>query len=330
VISRSILTIIVIGIPLLAHPQLKSDIPIYPNAKLDTTVEQGEEAVCCSFSTTDPLENVVKFYETQFNKKALDAAALGAKYPAMKSQLEQMQSSMPPGFQYRAFVIGENGAGSPPSIFEVCSGNGRTGFSLSDEQLGKSGARFAYEFRKATGTFGENDKAVAGWETAHLAAQQNQFDFPVYPGSLVGSIENDGVEVDPTDPNVHPSKCSYVSLYILDTLAFDKVAAFYKEKLQGKLKVVGPSDPSVQSFTMEDRQFFWVSAGGGEGEEKGEFHGKRGDVNRFLDITFDYLVPTYPYFDAEQKTQVAGSFAKCIVVSFKTEILDGKCVELPK
>ena len=330
---RALFISVILVIPLLSYSQSKHDIPVYPGATLKTSLDPGEEAVCCTFSTADPFANVLKFYEMQLNTKALDIAALRTRCPAMKVQFDQMQSHMPSGFQYRGFIVGEvnYGTESQPLIFEVYCSNGRTSFSIPDEELGLSGARTAYEFRKATGTLCELDKEYSNWQSQHPEAKQSQFDFPMYPGSLVGGIEVNGDWVeDPTSNASLGSKCSNVGLIVIDTLLYDKVIAFYKEELKDHFKITEPNDPDIHSFAMEDKQFSIETIVLGEDAIKQKLHGKPGDINRTIEVGLDALIPGIPYFDADQKTLVRGQATRCIVIDFKTEVLDGTCVPFPK
>ncbi len=311
----------------LLQSQTLKDMPVYPNATLETSTEPGEEAVCCSFSTADPLSKVVAFYETALKSKALDIPALSKKYPAIKTQLLQMQQQMPPGIKYLAFIISD--AGNPqtqgPVLFEIISGKGRTTFSLSEQDLGRPGAGFVYKFRKATGATDNLDQMYESWAASHPAAKQEQFDFPVYPGSLVEAVNAGGSDDMNSTASIKGEKCYYVTLCILDTLAFEKVTAFYKNKLKGKFTEMPAGDNAATSFEMEAREYYWKEAGGG----MEEFHGKKGDVNRILSIQFAQSVPQLPYFDREQITRVAGDPLRCITVTFTSTML-GKCEEIPK
>lgn len=170
------------------------------------------------------------------------------------------------------------------------------------------------------------DQNYEGWYAFHPGVKQEQFEFPVYPGSLIGGVTiGDKSNMDNTNFNIKGEKCYSVDLCILDTLAFEKVAAFYRDKLKGQFKVVPVGDVPGTSFEMEEKQFFWKEGTGG----MEEFHGKQGDVNRTLRIEFVNAIPQIPYFDREQKTRVAGAPLRCIAVSFRSVML-GTCEEFPK
>jgi hypothetical protein len=91
--------------PLALLSQTTKEIPVYPNAKFNTEREEGKDQGCCSFTTTDPLNKVVAFYEAALKSKVMDIPAIAAKYPAMKPQLQQMQQQIPRVLHYRAIAI---------------------------------------------------------------------------------------------------------------------------------------------------------------------------------------------------------------------------------
>jgi hypothetical protein len=313
-----------------AYSQPIGDVPVYPNAKINVAVEGGGRPSDCAFSTTDPLSAVVKFYEGVFRTKALDIPSLINRYPQMKAQYQEMQSQMPPGFLFRALVLSEiNYQGVvTPNFFQILSAGGKTEFSLTYEQLGKSGARFGFEFRKATGSMDDIDKQYDEWLLTHPAAQQKQFDLPLYPGALLGFFTNDETNVDPADNAVHASSCSDVTFYVPDTLAFDKVVEFYRTKLHSSFKETEPPGSSGPSFGMENKQFIRepILDNGGQ-LIKTVIHGKNGDVNRYLVIQFENAVPTHPFYDKESGRRVPGVPAKCISINYRSEVLDGTCVK---
>ncbi len=326
-----LLSCFLLSVPLVLQSQTRKDIPVYPNATLDTSHEPGEEPTCCSFSTKDQLEKVVAFYESALKTKALDLAALAAKYPTMKEQVNQMKQQMPPGMQYRAIVFNEEkmGEATMPQFFEIVSAQGRTTISLSDQELGFSGARFVHEYRKATSSMDNLDQSYEDWVTNHPIAKQEQFDFPVFPGALVERITIGESDADVHNFNVRGEGCYSVSLCVLDTLDFEKVVAFYKDKLKGQWKTVNEKRTENKSLEMQDQKFFWKPAVNSAEGSMEEFQGKEGDANRYLSINLTAGVPTYPYFDRDQKTRVAGPPRSCISVDFRSEVL-GKCVEIPK
>ena len=320
-----------LSVPLILRSQAQKDIPVYPSATLDTSHEPGEEPTCCSFSTKDPLEKVVAFYESALKTKALDLAALAAKYPAMKEGVNQMKQQMPAGMQYRVIVFEEEKLAETtmPRYFEIVSAQGRTSISLSDEELGLSGARLVHEYRKATSSMDNLDQSYEDWVANHPLAKQEQFDFPVFPGSLVERVTIGENDVDVHNFNIHGEGCYSVSFCVLDTLAFEKLVAFYKDKLKGQWKIIDEKQAENKSLEMQDQQFFWKPAGNnGEGSMQ-EFQGKEGDANRYLNISMTSGVPTYPYFDRNQRTRVPGLLRSCIAVDLKSEVL-GKCAEIPK
>jgi hypothetical protein len=329
VITRLIVVGFLFTSPLiLLHSQTRKDVPVYPNATLNTTLEPGEEAACCSFSTTDPLDKVAAFYEAALKTKALDMPALGTKYPSMKPMLDQMKKQLPAGTKYIALVISEMGYGGAPGpvLLEILSTGGRTNFSLSEQDLGLGGAQFAHEFRKATSTMDNLDQDYENWKSSRPAAQQEQFGFPVYPGSLIAGVTvGNTIITDFASLNLQGEKCYTVDLCILDSTAFEKVVSFYTGKLKGQFEIVPVGTVAGASLEMVQKQFYWKTAGGG----LEEFHGKEGDVNRRLVCEFAQKAPPLPYYDREQLGRVAGASQQCIVVTFSSVML-GTCEEFPK
>ena len=303
----------------------QTDVPVYPNATLNTEHDPGEEPACCDFITTDPVQKVNAFYEQILGTKPLTPDEMAAKYPSMKDQITQMKKNIPAGVRYYAFVLSETGYdGSPyPEILTIVSANGKTTVSIAENQLGESGSRYAYEFRKATGTLDNNDQAFESWAESHPPARQDEFEFPLYPGSLVAEESADDSASVAAAANQH-GKCYDISLYVLDSTAFDKVVAFYKKNLGPEFKIVGVPDPSSQTFETQEIEYYWSQPV--EGLQ--DFHGKPGDANRDIMVLMG-TVPGFPYFSRDQRGRVAGNPTPCVIVRVTRSVL-GDCEQLPK
>ena len=300
--------------PFVLLSQVSKEIPVYPNAKFDLESEGSKDQECC-FTTTDPLNKVVAFYENALKSKAMDIPAIVAKYPALKQQFEQMQQHIPAGVQYRAIEIGEaeNGSLMPP-LFEIIAANGRTKFFLTEEQMGASKAQMVFEFHKAAGTMDNLDKEYEQWFVEHPAAKPGECSLPIYPGSFIGdNIDKKG------------SACYHIILLSSDS--FEKVAAFYKDKLKGQFKDRNPGDPTPSFLSLEDRHFT-LTHSGGEGDGPLTVEGKKGAVNRTVEITETEEMPTYPFFDANMHARVRGTQGKCVHIELSSETLDESCLEV--
>ena len=303
--------------PLTLLSQTTKEIPVYPNAKFNTEREEGKDHACCSFTTTDPLNKVVAFYEDALKSKAMDIPAIAAKYPAMKPQLQQMQQQIPPGMQYRAIALGEveNGSLMPP-LFEIIAAKGHTNFSLTDEQMGTSKAQTVYEFHKAAGMMDGLDREYDQWFAEHPMAKPDECSLPIYPGAYI----ND---------NSDKKGAACYRITILSTDSFEKVAAFYKDKLKGQFKDRNPGDTTPSFLSLEDRQFT-LTHSGAEGDGPLTVVGKMGTINRTVEITEADEMPTCPFFDANMHTRVRGTLSKCVHVELSSETLDESCLEILK
>ena len=302
-------------LPLELFSQVSKEIPVYPNAKFNIEREESKDLAGCSFSTTDPLNKVVAFYEAVLKSQAMDIPAIAVKYPAMKQQLQQMQNQIPPGMQYRAITMGEaeNGSQIPP-LFEIIAAQGHTNFFLSDEQMGASKAKMVYEFHKAAGTMDNFDREYEQWFAEHPVVKQDAYSLPVYPGAYIG---------DTSDKK--GAACYRVTL--LSTDSFDKVTAFYRNKLKGQFQDRNPDNPSPDFLSMEERHFT-LTHSGAEGDGPLTVEGKRGAINRTVEITVTDEMPTYPFFDASMHARVRGTLTKCVHVDLSSEILDESCLEV--
>ena len=272
-------------LPLLILSQTPKEILINPNAKFSLEREEGKDQLSCSFTTTDPLNKVIAFYEDALISKAMDVPALAEKYPAMKPQLQQMQKQIPPGVQYRAITLGEAENGSAmPSLFEIIAAKGHTNFFLSEEQMGASKAQIIYEFHKAAGTMDDFNREYNQWFAEHPIAKQDECSFPIYPGAYI---------LDNSDKR--GAACYRVTIISKDS--FEKVAAFYKNNLKGQFKERNPGDTFTDFLSLEDRHFT-LSHSGAEGDGPLTVEGKKGSVNRTVEISETDEMPTYPFYDA--------------------------------
>ncbi len=171
--SRISICVMVVAVAFVmeALAQSSKPVPVYPGAALVTEKEEGVEQVCCDFTTTDALDKVVSFYEKQLRTKAMDANALTAAYPALKSQLDAIIQQMPPGTALRAFVLdvvtvqGQKA----PVLFELLGTTQGVFFSIGDDALTGSDAQFAKQWREKTGK-------LTPEETMQKEADQRQAD----------------------------------------------------------------------------------------------------------------------------------------------------------
>ncbi len=151
--------------------QSSKPVPVYPGATLVTENEEGVEPVCCDFTTTDPFDNVVSFYEKQLKTKAMDAKGLTAQYPVLKSQLDAIVQQMPAGTKLRAFVLevvtvqGQQ----VPVLFELLGTARGVFFSIGQEGLTGNDALFAKQWREKTGK-------LTAEETMQKESDQRQAD----------------------------------------------------------------------------------------------------------------------------------------------------------
>jgi hypothetical protein len=303
--------------PLALLSQTTKEIPVYPNAKFNTEREEGKDHACCSFTTTDPLNKVVAFYEAALKSKAMDIPAIAAKYPAMKQQLQQMQQQIPPGVQYRAIALGEaeNGSLMPP-LFEIIAAKGHTNFSLTDEQMGASKAQTVYEFHKAAGTMDNLDREYDQWFAEHPIAKPDECSLPIYPGAYI-------------DDNSDKKGAACYRVMLLSTDSFEKVVAFYKDKLKGQFKDRNQGNTIPGSLSLID-EHFTLNHGGEDGDGPLTVVGKMGAVNRTVEITETDEMPTCPFFDANMHMRVRGALSKCVHVELSSETLDESCLEILK
>lgn len=314
----------------MAAQQGSREIPVYPGAEL--RIEKDEEdPACCGFFTRDPAAKVLVFYEKQLGTKPLTLQEYMTKYPAMRAQMEGLQKALPPQVQYRALVLqevefeGRKGA----EILEVLSSPEGTSFSLTEEQLGRAGARWGYEFRTKTEKMTDPDREYAGWFERHPLTKQEDYNLPVYPGSRVDA-EGGGQKI-PT--------CYDAFLVSLDP--FEKVVAFYQQKLLGQLKASVDNGKPEEPFRFGDPQWDRYQY---EAEHEADprlvgkviVEGQRGAVKRFVTVyrpegdAERSKVPTYPYFDAERREVVQGEPLQGVGIGLQSEVLDEACVEIPR
>lgn len=147
---RKLTNFALIALLYLAAPAAAQTLDVYPGAMMVLDDEDDEE-MCCSYASRDPLEKVLAFYEARLGTKALDPAALGAKYPALRPQLEMMQQHMPPGMEFRMFILEETG-GRPERTFEVVAGGGLVHFTIEHDPYDEASRAHLVEFiRKKRG-----------------------------------------------------------------------------------------------------------------------------------------------------------------------------------
>jgi hypothetical protein len=142
-----------LGLVAPALSQSPKSIPVYPGATLILEKEEGEEPVCCTFVTKDPLDKVLAFYESKLKSKPLDLKSIVAKYPEMKSQVEEVVKQLPSTVKIRTFVLEEMGAGEQKGLvlFELLSSPEGVKFSIPQESMTAQDLHFASEFRKLAG-----------------------------------------------------------------------------------------------------------------------------------------------------------------------------------
>lgn len=308
------------GLALAQQQPSASEIPVYPGARLVVEEEEGEEAVCCSFLTQDPVAKVLAFYEARLGTKPLTLQEYLAKYPAMRPEVERLQRELPPGVQYRAFPLrdvewmGRRGA----ELFEVLGSGTGTRFSITAAQLGSSGARWGFDFRQKTNTLTEEDRFYTQWVEEHQAARTENYNLPVYPGALA--------EGEPNVPQGWPPSGTCYTARLITTDPLEKVMAFYaRTQLKPHVSVAG----GMAVYPFGDLQWdMWESD---MGDEPARVYGRRGAVRRLVRVEVEEdVVPTYPYFNAAEERVVAGPRTKAVVIELSSQVLDEACVRIPR
>lgn len=291
----------------LAAAQTPREIPVYLGSQL------AESEECCDFTTTDPLPRVLAFYESRLHSSPLTAEEYATRNPAMRAQIEQMRRMMPANAEFRVFVLAESGG-----LFEVMSSAGSTHYSLSPEQLGVGGARWAIEFRRRRNQLGDADRAYLSWLDEHPPANQQDYDLPVYPGSLANRSMSE----------TKSRRC--YEAWLVTTDPFDRVVAFYQQKLLGQLRASDQNGASGEPFRFGDPR--WEYSPPAEGESGplpgavGQLRGERSALNRYVDVypaghpeAEGGQIPAIPYFSADRREVVAGAATDAISIRLKTE-----------
>lgn len=141
--------------------QSPKKVPVYPGAVLSTEKEEGQPPVCCSFVTKDSFDKVLAFYENVLKTKALDPKQIAAKYPDMKSPMDQVQQSMPPGVKLRVFVLGDFEVNGKKGFypFEVLSTPSEVKFTLEEGSLTDKDNHFVSEFKRQANQLGPGEQS---------------------------------------------------------------------------------------------------------------------------------------------------------------------------
>lgn len=318
------------GMAPLARAQGTPEVPVYPGAKLVLEKEQGEELTCCAFSTGDAAAKVWAWYATKLEGKPLTLQELAARYPALAPQFSQLQKALPPQVQYRAFVLREvqmNGKKGAELLEVMGAPQQGTGFSLTMEQLGASGARWGYEFRKAANQLTDPDRSYDQWLADHPLARGQDYNLPVYPGARVSGERKS-------------ASCYEVVLITPDPA--DKVAAYYAQKLRGQLPAGEPSGRFEQTSSAYDATQWKIEdrgMGGRDTAGRQDWYviGKRGALNRHVEIYRDpssdgdtaTQLRTYPVFSTEQRFVVDGKPLPGTGIALQSQELSEACVEIP-
>jgi hypothetical protein len=232
------LTVSVLTLAGRAAAQTPREIPVYPGAQL------AESEECCEFTTTDPLARVLAFYEPRLHATPLTSEAYVTRHPALRPQWEQVRRQMPASVELRVFELGPEVG----ETFSVVASPGATTFHVTPEQLGVGGARWGLEFRKRTNQLTHADSEYLSWFDRPPANQQD-YDLPVYPGSLATSRDE-------------ATKGRCVNAVLVTTDPFDRVVAFYQQRLLGQLKADENNGASGEPFRFGDRR--WGVEYGGE------------------------------------------------------------------
>jgi hypothetical protein len=313
----------------LAAAQERHQLPVYPGARLIAEPpEAGEQPQCCSFATRDAFAAVVAFYEKALHQKAMDLKAYEKAYPAVKQVAEAARQmipgsrdqALPPGAQVRIFVLAVEqvpGLGKMPTdTFTVAFANGETFFDISEDRLGPGNEKHATEFRKKSGLKSDEDRAYQEWKEADPPARQERYNLPVYPGAVL-SYEQ------------HRSTTCYNTV-LLTRDPFEKVVAFYRERLKGKLPEsdVNGREGYEGMFAFIDYRYGIAEPGEHDlPGTKTRVLGKRGSVNRYVEIQRTGPEQDYQFVDEKSGTYRQST---SVQINLMHTVLDEACVDVPK
>ncbi len=257
--------------------QSPKPVPVYPGATLVTEKEEGVEPVCCDFTTTDPLEKVVSFYERQLKTKAMDAKRLTAEYPVLKSQLEAIVQQMPAGTKLRAFVLdvvtvqGQKA----PVLFELLGTAQGVFFSVGEEALTGNDAQFAKQWREKTGklTADESMQKVADQRQADEDKEQKERDArrekeePAYRATMVADLAKvlkqnkvdlaAGLQCEDVQRQEGESSVAY-AFYFTSPDNFKKVVDFYTARF--KTTSTDNLEGNESTWSKHDSAYSWKTA----------------------------------------------------------------------
>ena len=313
--SKVVALAAVAALPFAGALQAQRSIPVYPGARLE--IDEGDDA-CCSFVTADPAAKVIAFLESRTGGKGMDAKTLAARYPAMASQIRAMTSQMPTGMEYQVVVLGPADGGGA-DLIEVISVQGMTRFSLTEEQLGREGNTYGYEFRRKAKVANAADRAYEAWAVEHPVIGDRQLNLPVYPGARVHSSELSKAAAD----------CYDLMLMTLDDV--EKVVSYFRGRASTlKYRHVTDEEPARHELTSTTWEMHPCVGDGCRGETF--VNGTRGAINRSITISrsdnpADFQVP--PYLDAETRTWLT-SAPPPTLIHVRSEKLDAACVDIPK
>lgn len=312
----------------LAAAQEQQQLPVYPGARLVADPpEAGEQPQCCTFATRDPFSAVIAFYEKALRKKAMDLKAYEKAYPAVKqigeAALQAIPGSRdqaPPGAQVRIFVLSVGqvpGLGQMPTdTFTVAFVNNETFFDIPEDRLGQGGEKYVLEFRRKFGLQSGEDRAYQEWKEAHPPARQDHYNLPVYPGAILSYEQR------------RSATCYNAVLQTRDP--FEKVVAFYRERLKGKLPEsdLNGKEGYEDMFAFIDYRYGIVEPGEHDlPGTKTRILGKKGSVNRYVEIQRSGPDQDYPFFDEKRGTY---SRSTSVQINLMYTVLDESCAAIPK
>ncbi|NTW67653.1 MAG: hypothetical protein HGB21_15310 [Nitrospirae bacterium] len=290
--------------------------------------EAGEQLHCCSFATRDAFSAVVAFYEKALRQKAMDPKTYEKAYPAEKLVAEAARQAYsggknqapPPGVQLRIFVLKVDqipGLGKMPTeTFTVALANGETYFDISEDRLGPGGEKYVHEFRKTHGLKSSEDRAYEDWKENHPPARQDRYSLPVYPGAVVA------------DELRRSSTCYNVVLQTRDP--FEKVVAFYRERLKGKLPESDTNGREGYEGMFIFIDYRYNIAEPGERDLPGtktRVLGKKGSANR--DVEIQRAGPDENYQSSDEKNNRYSRSAS-VQINLLQTVLDVSCAAIPK
>lgn len=310
--ATPLLLSVITSLSVAAYAPAQTVVPVYPGSTLNV---DPADPTCCGFSTRDPLASVVAFYQARLKTPALAPEAAAQKSPELAGRLRAMAAQLPPGVQYRVFLLPDN------QVFELLASPQGVTFSITEEQLGEPGAAYAHDFARQIAQAGGGEPGQAmdptrqeyeQWTSLHPLADDDDADIPIYSGARVEGRDD------------RSSGCHESLLIAPDPV--DQVVAFYAAKL-GPGYVRNDLEPGAQF----ERSEFQVKVYGLGGEEASRdtlvvVTGPSTAVNRRIQIgNTGAMWLNLPHFDAEQRMVVMERIS-ATTITFTREVPTQACV----